>query len=190
MKRLALFASGSGTNAEQIIRHFHRPDSSVKVELILSNKPQAYVLQRAKKLKVDSLVFDRHSFYQSEKIVEKLENRKIDLIVLAGFLWLIPKNIIRAFPDKIINIHPALLPKYGGKGMYGSHVHEAVVKNKEDETGITIHLVDEIYDNGTILCQEKCKILSSDTPDQVAHKVHQLEYKYFPQTIEKYLNQV
>lgn len=190
MKKLALFASGNGTNAEQIIRYFHRPESGIKVDLILTNKPEAYVLQRAKKLNVDSFVFDRDSFYTSEEIVEHLQYRKIDLIVLAGFLWLIPKSMIEAFPQKIINIHPALLPKYGGKGMYGSHVHEAVVKNKETETGITIHLVDEIYDNGTILCQKRCEVLASDTPDQVAHRVHQLEYEYFPQVIEKYIHEV
>lgn len=187
MKRLAIFASGSGSNAEQIIKYFHAKDTEVSVELILSNKSNAYVLERAKKLGVESLVFDRKQFYDSDEIVDLLRDKSIDLIILAGFLWLVPENLIAAFSDRIVNIHPALLPKYGGKGMYGGRVHEAVVDQGETETGITIHLVDEVYDNGAILRQEKCDIIPGDTPESVAEKVHQLEYQYFPKTIEEYL---
>lgn len=190
MKRLAIFASGSGSNAEQITNHFHNQGLDVCVELILANKPDAYVLERAKKLGVESRVFNRDTFYHSNDIIELLRERKIDLIVLAGFLWLVPQTLISAFPDRIVNIHPALLPKYGGKGMYGSNVHEAVVANMETETGITIHLVDEIYDNGAILRQEKCEVLPSDTPEEVAQKIHQLEYEYFPIAIEEYLAKI
>ncbi|WP_422360683.1 phosphoribosylglycinamide formyltransferase [Reichenbachiella sp.] len=190
MKRLAIFASGSGSNAEQITNYFHNKEGEVSVELILTNKPKAYVLERAKKLGVESKVFDRSTFYKSDEIVDLLKSRNIDLVVLAGFLWLVPKNLIAAFPNKIVNIHPALLPKYGGKGMYGEHVHKAVVANKEKETGITIHLVDEIYDNGAILRQEKCEVLATDTPGQVAGKIHELEYQYFPKTIEEHLSRI
>lgn len=190
MKRLAIFASGSGSNAEQITNYFHSKGSEVTVELILSNKADAFVLERAKKMGVETSVFNRENFYHSNKIVDLLKEKKIDLIILAGFLWLVPKNLIAAFPDRIINIHPALLPKYGGKGMYGSRVHEAVVANQEKETGITIHLVDEIYDNGAILHQEKCEVLLSDNADQVAEKIHKLEYEYFPKTIEEYLSKI
>ena len=190
MKTLAIFASGSGSNAEQITNYFHNKEGKVSVELILSNKPNAYVLERAKKLGVESTVFDRNAFYNSDEIVDLLKAKKIDLVVLAGFLWLVPKNLIAAFPNKIVNIHPALLPKYGGKGMYGEHVHKAVVANKEKETGITIHLVDEIYDNGAILRQEKCDVSATDTPDQVAEKIHNLEYEYFPKAIEEYLSKI
>lgn len=188
MKRLAIFASGSGSNAEQITNYFHNKESGVSIDLILTNKPKAYVLERAKKLEVETKIFDRDAFYQSNEIVDLLREKNIDLVVLAGFLWLVPKNLITAFPDRIVNIHPALLPKYGGKGMYGSYVHEAVVANQEKETGITIHLVDEVYDNGAILRQEKCEVFATDTPDQVAEKIHKLEYEYFPKTIESYLS--
>lgn len=190
MKRLAIFASGSGSNAEQITKYFHNKQSGVFVELILTNKSNAFVLERAKKLGVETKVFDRDVFYHSDKIVDLLKSKDIDLVVLAGFLWLVPKNLITAFPDRIINIHPALLPKYGGKGMYGHHVHEAVVANSEKETGITIHLVDEVYDNGAILRQEKCEVSDADTPDQVAEKIHELEYEHFPKTIEEYLSKI
>ena len=190
MKRLAIFASGNGSNAEQITTYFHRPGSDIRVELILTNKSDAYVLERAKKLGVSNRVFNREEFYHSNEIVDLLREFQIDLVVLAGFLWLVPKNLIAAFPDRIVNIHPALLPKYGGKGMYGQHVHEAVVANQEKETGITIHLVNEIYDNGAILHQEKCEVHPLDTPDQVAEKIHKLEYDYFPKAIEEYLPKI
>ncbi|MEO9965859.1 MAG: phosphoribosylglycinamide formyltransferase [Reichenbachiella sp.] len=189
MKRLAIFASGSGSNAEQIINYFHEGEA-VRVELVLCNKPEAFVLNRASRLGVESHLFDREAFYSSDAIVNILKQKKIDLVILAGFLWLIPKNLIDAFPDRIINIHPALLPKYGGKGMYGARVHEAVVENAEKESGITIHLVDEVYDNGAILGQYKCPVLLSDTAESVAGKIHELEYKYFPKTIEEYLRKI
>lgn len=190
MKRLAIFASGSGSNAEQITNYFHGRNTEISVELILTNKPDAYVLERAKKLDVETRVFDRNTFYHLNEIIDLLKDKQIDLVILAGFLWLVPKNLIAAFPDRIINIHPALLPKYGGKGMYGSNVHKAVVANQEKETGITIHLVDEIYDNGAILRQEKCEVLPTDTPYQIAEKIHRLEYDYFPKTIEEYLSKI
>lgn len=190
MKRIAIFASGSGSNAEQITNYFHSGSNEVKIELILTNKANAFVLERAKNLGIESLVFNRETFYQTNEIVDELQGREIDLIVLAGFLWLVPENLIKAFPNRIINIHPALLPKYGGKGMYGDRVHQAVVANNEKETGITIHLVDEIYDNGKILNQEKCEVLPTDSPSDVAQKIHQLEYEYFPKTIEDYLTKI
>ncbi|MFC2086182.1 phosphoribosylglycinamide formyltransferase [Bacteroidota bacterium] len=186
LKRIAIFASGSGTNAENIVNFFNdNPD--VEVNLILSNKKDAYVLQRAKRLNVKSVVFSREEFYKSSKILNTLHSMKIDLVVLAGFLWLIPENIISSFRNMIVNIHPALLPKYGGKGMYGNFVHEAVIKNKEKESGITIHYVNEIYDEGQIIFQEKVEVLENDSPDSLAQKIHILEYKYFPKVIEEIL---
>lgn len=182
MKKIALLASGSGSNAENIIKYFsNNPNIQF---LILSNKPDAYVHERAKKLNIPSFTIDKVGFENGEALTF-LKSQKIDFIVLAGFLLKIPENIIQAYPDKIINIHPALLPKYGGKGMYGSHVHKAVVANKEMESGITIHFVNENYDEGKTLFQAKCTILPIDTPEDVAAKVHELEYKYFPKVIEK-----
>ena len=171
-------------------RHTKRPVKNredISLELILSNKSNAYVLERAKKLGIKSLVFNKETFYQTDKIVAILKDLEIDLIVLAGFLWLVPENLIKAFPDKIINIHPALLPKYGGKGMYGNRVHEAVVLNKEVKSGITIHFVNEHYDKGAVIFQGECDILPEDTPDNVAEKIHALEYEHFPKVIEKLL---
>jgi phosphoribosylglycinamide formyltransferase-1 len=190
-KKIAIFASGSGSNAEQITNHFHsQAQKKIEIVLILTNKSDAFVLERAEKLNVPSIVFSREDFYKSDRIVTILTEHQVDLVVLAGFLWLVPANLLTAFPNRIINIHPALLPKYGGKGMYGEKVHQAVVKNKETETGITIHLVDEIYDNGTVLKQAKCGVASEDSPQDVAEKIHQLEYDYFPITIEKYLMEI
>jgi len=186
MKNIALFASGSGTNVENIANYF-KNNNQVNISLVLSNKKDAYVLERARKFGIKSMVFRREQFYQTNEIVELLKSENVDLIVLAGFLWLVPENLIAAFPNKIINIHPALLPKYGGKGMYGSKVHEAVVANNENESGITIHFVNERYDEGNIICQEKCEVLPTDSPDDVAQKVHALEYEFFPKTIEKLL---
>lgn len=185
-KKIAIFASGSGTNAEQIIKHFQHHDQ-VEVALILSNKKDAYVLQRAANHNVPTNVFGRKDFYETENVNVLLLAMEIDYVVLAGFLWLVPPYLIKSFANRIINIHPALLPNYGGKGMFGDRVHEAVIANKERESGITIHLVDEIYDNGKILRQEKCQITSSDTAETLAKKIHQLEYKYFPVTIEIYI---
>ena len=184
IKRIALFASGSGTNAENIMNYFSGNEYIV-VDSLWSNKPDAFALKRAQKRNIDTFVFTREQFYHSEEILDMLNNRNIDLIVLAGFLWLIPVNLIRQFT--IINIHPALLPKYGGKGMYGINVHKAVLANGDTESGISIHYVNEIYDNGELIFQAKCPVLPSDSPEDVASKVHQLEYRHFPKVIEKLL---
>jgi phosphoribosylglycinamide formyltransferase-1 len=188
MKRLAIFASGSGTNAERIIRYFDK-HPNIGVELVLSNKKDAYVLERAKKLSIPTKVFTREEFAESKGIVDLLKSKKIDLLVLAGFLWLVPSNIIQAFPNAIVNIHPALLPKYGGKNMYGARVHQAVIRAHEKESGITIHLVDEVYDNGRIVFQAKCQLSELDTPETLAEKIHTLEYEHFPRVIENLLSQ-
>lgn len=186
VKKIALFASGSGSNVENIVNYF-KNNSNVSIELVLSNKANAYVLERAKNLNIKSLVFNRADFYESDTIVETLKKLEIDLVVLAGFLWLVPENLVKAFPNKIINIHPALLPKYGGKGMYGDKVHQAVVSNKETVSGITIHFVNERYDEGAIIFQGECPVTPDDMPEDVAQKVHALEYKHFPEVIEQLL---
>ncbi len=186
MNNIILFASGSGTNVENIINFFNS-DPEVNVSYVLTNKSDAYVIQRAQKLGVPVKVFNRQEFYKDGAILDLLRKEDPDLIILAGFLWLIPSDIISSFPGKIINIHPALLPKYGGKGMYGSKVHETVVANKETESGITIHYVNEKYDEGNIIFQAKCKVLPDDTPDDVAEKVHKLEYEYYPKVINDIL---
>ena len=183
-RNIAVFASGSGTNAQRITEYFS-DHPEISVSMILSNKPDAYVLVRAKKLMIPSVVFDRHTFYETSEISGLLKKNKIDLIVLAGFLWLIPEDLIQAFRGRIINIHPALLPKYGGKGMYGSRVHEAVIQSRDKESGITIHFVNEKYDEGNIIFQAKCEVLPDDTPDTLAQRIHQLEYKHYPEVIEK-----
>ncbi len=184
--KIVIFASGNGTNAENIIK-YSKEFKSFEVALVVSNKPDAFVLERAKRLNTPTLVINRHDFYESNISIEKIKQFSPNAIVLAGFLWLVPKNIIEAWPNKIINIHPALLPKYGGKGMYGMHVHEAVKENKETETGITIHFVNEKFDDGNIIFQEKCKIDKTDTPEDIANKVHELEHQFFPRVIEKFL---
>ncbi|MFN8430511.1 MAG: phosphoribosylglycinamide formyltransferase [Spirosomataceae bacterium] len=184
MKKLAIFASGSGSNAENIFNYF-KEKPEVEISLILTNNPQAGVIERANRMNIPVIVFNRFTFSKSDKIVDILKNQGIDWVILAGFLWLIPKNLIEAFPNKIVNIHPALLPKFGGKGMWGHHVHEAVVAQKENETGITIHFVNEKYDDGKVIFQAKCTVNEEDTADTVAAKVHQLEYEFFPVTIEK-----
>jgi phosphoribosylglycinamide formyltransferase 1 len=181
-KNLAIFASGSGTNAENIVNHF-KGSSDVAVKLILSNKRDAGVLERAKKLGIPFHVFSRPDFCENNNVLEVLKAHSVDWVVLAGFLWLIPGNLIKAFPNKIINIHPALLPKFGGKGMYGDRVHQAVIQAGEKNSGITIHLVNEKYDEGKILFQASCGIEKDETPQSLAAKIHQLEYTYFPQVI-------
>jgi len=184
MKRIAIFASGSGSNAEHIAGYFANSNIA-RVEAIYCNNPKAFVIQRAAKLDIPLILFDRDKFYGDEKaVLRDLHARKIDLIVLAGFLWLIPGNITKAYQNRIVNIHPALLPKYGGKGMYGMVVHEAVIDAGDAESGITIHLIDEVYDKGKTLLQVKCPVLPDDTPESLAEKVHQLEYKHFPIVIE------
>lgn len=181
---ISIFASGSGSNAENIILHF-KNHPRIKINHIFCNKPNAFVLERAKNLRIDSTLFSKADLYDSDVVLEKLKTLNTDWIVLSGFLWLTPKNLVENFKNKIINIHPALLPKYGGKGMYGNYVHEAIVANKETETGITIHFVNEKYDEGKIILQAKTKLFPSDSSTMVAQKVHKLEYEYFPKTIEK-----
>lgn len=184
MKRIAVFASGSGSNAENIVKFFRNNDLA-RVTIILSNKKDAYVLERAQQLGVPSLSFNREDFYNSDKIIRTLEEQKIDLVVLAGFLWLVPQSLIEKYDGRIVNIHPALLPKYGGKGMFGMNVHNAVVAEKETETGITIHYVNGRYDEGNVIFQAKVSVNPSDTPEMVADKVHHLEYEHFPKIVEK-----
>lgn len=186
VKKIAVFASGSGTNAQAIMDYF-ADNKLIKVELLLSNNPRAYALQRAQAYGVETIIIDRQQFYNSDETLKLLENRKIDLIVLAGFLWLVPENLISGFP--IINIHPALLPRYGGKGMYGMKVHEAVVKNKDKQSGISVHIVNRNYDEGEIIFQAVCNVLPDDVPEDVATKVHELEHTYFPAVIEKYIKE-
>lgn len=181
---LALFASGSGTNVENIIQYFN-DYPTINVSCILCNNKNAGVIERANRLGVDILVFNRENFYDSDMVIDYLRHKNVDLIVLAGFLWLIPEKIIESYNNKIINIHPALLPKYGGKGMYGNAVHKAVFENKEEYTGITIHYVNKDYDKGDIIFQESIEIDANDSPDSIADKVHELEYMYYPTIIKK-----
>jgi phosphoribosylglycinamide formyltransferase-1 len=188
MKNIAIFASGSGTNAENIIRYFSTNENA-KVTLVLSNNRQSFVLKRAERLKVKNIFFDRDDFYKSNKIVDILLEEKIDFIVLAGFLWLVPANIIDRYSGKIINIHPALLPAYGGKGMYGDAVHKAVIENCEKESGITIHFVNNEYDKGNIIFQARCIVEPHDDYVSLANKIHSLEYEHFPRVIEEVINQ-
>ena len=186
-KSVAILASGSGSNAENIIRYFRsKNNKDVCFQVIISNKEDAYVHERAKNLGISSYTFKKSDF-ESGKVLEFLKEQSIDFIILAGFLLKVPENLLQAYPNKIINIHPALLPKFGGKGMYGSYVHEAVVAAKEKESGITIHYVNENYDEGQIIFQAKCEVLPTDTPDDVAEKVHALEYEFFPKVIERIL---
>jgi phosphoribosylglycinamide formyltransferase 1 len=189
MRKIAIFASGSGTNAEQIIRYFSTK-KKVKVSLILSNKREAYVLIRAAKHKIPSMFFDHDDFYNSGKILDVLLKYKIDLVVLAGFLWLVPENILKKFNNRIINIHPALLPAYGGKGMYGEKVHQRVIENGETESGITIHHVNQHYDAGDIIFQARCMVDKSDTPESLASKIHALEYEHYPRVIEEVIGKL
>lgn len=185
MKKIAIFASGSGSNAENIIQFF-RNHPSIGIDSIWTNKSDAFVLERAERLNVEAHVFSKDELVTTDKILIEFKKRKIDLIVLAGFLLLLPQKFVREF--QVVNIHPALLPAYGGKGMYGAYVHQSVIANREKESGISIHLVDELYDHGKILFQAKCDIDPQDTPDSLATKIHQLEMEYFPKTIETFLN--
>ncbi len=187
MKRIAIFASGSGSNAENIITYFNTTKSAI-VTFVFCNSKKAKVFDRCKRLKIPAVLFNRTDFFESEKILTQLKDTA-DIIVLAGFLWKVPSNLINAFPNKIINIHPALLPKYGGKGMYGMHVHNAVKENKESETGITIHFVNENYDEGAIIFQATTQLESTDSPEDIAQKIHALEYEHFPKVIESIIVQ-
>jgi phosphoribosylglycinamide formyltransferase-1 len=182
MHKIAIFASGSGTNAENIIRYFSQ-NKQAEISLVLANKPDAYVLKRAEKLGVPSFYFPNSFFKNDKEVAAFLANYKIDFLVLAGFLLKIPAGLSERFAHRIINIHPALLPKYGGKGMYGMRVHEAVIANKEKESGISIHYVNENYDEGEIIFQAKTTISKEDTAENLAKKIHQLEYKYYPKVI-------
>jgi phosphoribosylglycinamide formyltransferase-1 len=186
IKNIAIFASGEGTNTQTIIDYF-KSSKSIKIALVVSNKSTANVLNRAKNNSIQTLVIDKNSFYETNRVIDQLKAANIDLIVLAGFLWIIPENLVKAFPNKIVNIHPSLLPKFGGKGMYGMNVHKAVVDSKEKESGISIHYVNEHYDEGKIIAQYKCEVGENDTAEDLAKKIHQLEYDNFPKTIEQLL---
>ena len=187
MKKIAIFASGKGSNAEKIIEYF-RYSHAVSIVLIVSNKPDAGVFAIAATNHLPTLLLEKEKFFQGNGYVDELKASEIDFIVLAGFLWKVPASLIYAYPQKIINIHPALLPKYGGKGYYGRHIHEAVLNNKDEETGISIHLVDEIYDHGKIIFSAICPILENDNPDSLAKRVQKLEHAHYSSVIEKLLN--
>ena len=183
MIKIAIFASGNGTNAQRIVEYF-QDSRTISVSLIITNNANAFVIKRAEQLNIPCHIFSKNDFINSNRVVELLNDYNISLIVLAGFLLLIPENLISNFRGRIINIHPALLPKYGGKGMYGDNVHKAVVQNNETETGITIHYVNEKYDEGEIIFQAKCSVLKTDSADDVAKKIHILEYEHFPKIIK------
>jgi phosphoribosylglycinamide formyltransferase-1 len=186
-KNIAIFASGEGTNAQRIIDYF-KDSAAFRVSIVVSNKPDAPVLKRAEMAGIPfHVINNKAEFYDTRQTINILKTVKTDLIVLAGFLWMIPDNLIKAFPDRIINIHPALLPKFGGKGMYGMNVHKAVITAGENESGISIHYVNEHYDEGKIISQHKCEITKSDTPESLAQKIQQLEHEFFPQIIETIL---
>lgn len=194
MKKIAVFASGAGTNAQKISQHFPPNLSPLRgegrrgeVALIVCNNPKAGVLKIAEKENIPFLVIERERFFDGDAYIKELQERKIDLIVLAGFLWKIPPALIKAFPQRIINIHPALLPGYGGKGMYGKYVHQAVIDNKEKESGISIHYADEIYDHGKIIFQASCPVLPGDTADSLAQRISLLEHEHYPKVIEDIL---
>lgn len=182
--RLAILGSGNGTNAQQISEYFVSR-SDVEVVCIIYNVHDAYIAQRARNLGIEAQYFGRKDFYETGAVLDYLRRKEADWVILAGFLWLVPQDILDAYPGHVINIHPALLPKYGGKGMYGHHVHEAVVANHEQESGITIHIVDEHYDRGTTLFQARCTVTPDDTPDSLAAKIHLLEKEHFPRVIDE-----
>ncbi|MBL0152477.1 MAG: phosphoribosylglycinamide formyltransferase [Chitinophagaceae bacterium] len=184
--KLAIFASGKGSNAQKIITHF-RWNPDIKVVLVVSNKSDAGVLDIAANAGIPSLIIDKERFFKNDAFLPYLAQNEVDFIILAGFLWKIPENLISAFPGKILNIHPALLPKFGGKGMYGHHVHEAVLAAGEKESGITIHLVDEQYDHGKTIAQFTCPVLAGDTADSLAERIHKLEHAHFPEVIEEFV---
>lgn len=188
-KRVAIFASGSGSNAQKIMELFKHNDEA-EIVLVLTNNPEAYVLQRADNFEIPTHIFDKHEFAKTDKIVDLLKNLEVDLIVLAGFLWLIPKNLIQEYPGRIVNIHPAILPKFGGKGMYGDHVHKAVLEAGETEGGITIHYVNENYDEGEYIHQAKYKIEKGDNLEMVKFKGQQLEHQHYPRIVESILKKI
>lgn len=184
MHRIAIFASGTGSNARKIIEYFkNKPD--ITVSLVLSNKANAPVLDMARDYGIETLTLTRKAFYETEQVLAQLHQHAIDFIVLAGFLWLVPPYLVQAYPYKIVNIHPALLPKYGGKGMYGHWVHEAVKKAGEQESGMTIHYVNENYDEGSIIFQSSCRLQPDDDPEMIARRVLRLEHEHFAPVIEQ-----
>jgi len=189
MNRIAIFCSGSGTNAEVLMRYFEAHEN-IKVVRLLANKPGIKALERAANFGVPTTVFNRDTFYNTSEIDELLKFEGIDFLVLSGFLWKVPERLVDLWPEAIINIHPSLLPKYGGKGMFGMHVHESVITNKETESGISIHLVNHAYDEGQLLFQAKCEISPTDTALNLAQKIHQLEYTHFSEVIENYILKV
>jgi len=184
MKNIAIFASGSGTNAQKLIEYFSN-NKTAKAILILSNNADAFVLERARKFSIPARVFDRDDLYKNGEVLKILIENDIYFIVLAGFLWLIPNEILDHFPDRVVNIHPALLPDYGGKGMYGSRVHRAVIENKEKESGISIHYVNSKYDDGDIIFQARCEVRPDDSTESLAERIHILEHKYYPRIVEE-----
>ena len=186
-KNIAIFASGEGTNAQRIIDYFKNSEK-IHIALVVSNKETANVLNRAKTASIETYLLNKADFVENDTTIRFLKSKNIDLIVLAGFLWMIPENLVKAFPNKIINIHPALLPKFGGKGMYGMNVHNAVIQAKEQQSGISIHFVNEHYDEGEIISQHTCTVSENDTPESLAIKIHELEYEFFPIAIEKVLS--
>ena len=188
-KNIAILASGNGTNAENIIRYF-RNSGTVNVRLVLSNRKAAFVLERARSLNVPFACMEKAEWTDGEAVLSLLKDKHIDFVVLAGFLARVPDCILHAYPNKIINIHPSLLPKFGGKGMYGDRVHQAVVAAGETETGITIHYLNEHFDEGETIVQYKCPVLPQDTAEDVAKKVHALEYEYYPQVIARLLSEI
>lgn len=186
MKNIIVFASGSGSNAENIIRYFNKAGSTKQVKLLVCNKPDAAVITKAERLNIPVMLVNKEKF-NSPQFIEELKSYQPDLIALMGFLWLIPADLAEAFEGKMINLHPALLPKFGGKGMYGMNVHKTVVDTGEKESGITIHWVTKEYDKGAIIFQAKCDVLPADTAVEVAHKIHELEQTYVPQVINELL---
>jgi phosphoribosylglycinamide formyltransferase-1 len=187
MKNIAIFASGSGTNAENLIRFF-RTSPYGRIKLVLTNNPDAYVLKRAQSYDIETVVFSREQLNKTGEVLAILEDKGIDFIVLAGFLWLIPNSILQKFERKIVNIHPALLPKFGGKGMYGKHVHETVIASGETVSGISIHHVNQKYDEGNIIFQATCEVKKDDNPESLAKRIHTLEYEHYPKVVEELLN--
>jgi phosphoribosylglycinamide formyltransferase-1 len=188
VKHISIFASGAGSNAQKIIDHF-RNDSRIQVSLIVCNKPEAGVVGIAKKENIPLLLIEKDRFFRGDAYLPELKKAGSDLLVLAGFLWKLPSAVIAAFPRRIINLHPALLPKYGGRGMYGQYVHESVLQAGEMESGITIHFVDEHYDNGDVIFQTACPVLEGDTPATLAKRIHQLEHLHYPRVIEELMKQ-
>ncbi|MHB1177416.1 MAG: phosphoribosylglycinamide formyltransferase [Daejeonella sp.] len=188
-KRIAIFASGSGSNAQKIMEYFKK-HVDAEVAIVLTNNPEAYVLQRADNFEIPSHIFDRHEFTETGEVVQLLKNLQIDVIVLAGFLWLIPQNLLKAFPNKIINIHPSLLPKFGGKGMYGDKVHQSVLDGKEEESGITVHFVNENFDEGEVIYQSRFRIEETDDIEMIKFKGQQLEHLHYPRVVEQLLKKM